>query len=988
MISQSTAVATDTAMLDAVHRSALFDAKSQDAVQRTLRLAALSLHAPVAVLSIGDVTRQVLRSYTQPDAGALPAAAYAELMRQCHGSATFLGEAAVEVSGVPMPITFAAMPVVLRDSTSVIGMLAVADVAGRTDEQRIAETLRELASSLADELCLRAENVGLRQKEANLELQMQVFSLIAEGAPLDRILGSLASFIEHQSPGALCVIHQLGRDGLLNIVAAPTMPESLLSYISGIAPAADGCVSARAAFSAEMVVIADANALEAASIAGMVREGIRSAWSFPIRSNGSLFGTISMYRMHVGEPEQEHLNVISVATSAARIAIDRRQAEADLLSSEIYHRALIENSSEFILVLEEDGRARYVNRRFAQAVGDSPVVVRSLSDVVVPEDRGLLDLMMSKLLESHEQEFALRIVSADGSIRHIFGTGTNLLDNGAVRGLVINARDVTQQMLAIAAVSDSEERYRLVARASSDLIWDWDVSADRIVWPARDEASFGYAAAEMPGYKDGWLALIHPEDCDRVRVSLGTVLRDTEAATWSDEYRIRQKDGKYATVLDRGFVVRDDHGAPVRMIGSMMDLTARRMLEEQLRQAQRMEAIGRLAGGVAHDFNNLLTVIEGFTAILVEELGAEGVHGGSLVEIQKAASRASALTRQLLAFSRRQVLQPRYVDVNDVVHGVGGMLRRLIPADVTLDMQPSVGELLVYADIGQLEQVILNLVINAREAIHQGGTVKVSTDTVTLSRTDENRPVAMQSGKYVRLSVEDDGCGMDPDVVLHIFEPFFTTKESGTGLGLATVYGIVEQSGGHLEVHSQPGAGSRFDVYIPLSTSVPGEVVVPEVTRPSRSPGNEVVLIVEDDASVRQLTHKLLARQGYEVFAAADGPAALKMISTGVVAPDLLLTDVVLPHMSGSIVAERVLELKPDTAVVFMSGYTDEQLGRHGVLSAEVAFLQKPFQSGRLLTMVREQLDARSCGDSKETTFAQSGVVNVGIARDLPAACP
>jgi PAS domain S-box-containing protein len=975
-------------MLDAVHRSALFDAKSQDAVQRTLGLAALSLNAPVAILSIGDGARQVLRSHARPDALAIPAASYAELMRRCHGSPTFLSDAAVDHEGVVTPMTFAATPVVLRDSTAVIGMLAVADRGGRTDEGRIAVTLRELASGLADELCLRAENVGLRQKEANLELQMQVFSLIAEGAPLRRILESLASFIEHQSPGTLCVIHQLGPDGLLNIVAAPTMPESLLAKIADIAPAAGGCVSARAAFSGEAAVLADTSTIGAqAANAGMVREGIRSAWSFPIRSIGSLFGTISLYRMNVGEPEEEHLNLISVASSAARIAIDRRRAEADLLSSEIYHRALIENSSEFILVLRADGKARYVNRRFAQAVGLPSGEVTSLSDAVIPEDRGLLDLMMNELLETHEQEFALRIVSEDGSIRHIFGTGTNLLENEAVQGLVINARDVTQQMLAIAAVSDSEERYRLVARASSDLIWDWDVSLDRIMWPARDEDSFGYESADMPQHKDGWLALIHAEDRDRVTQGLGAVLQDAEAATWSDEYRVRQKDGKYAMVLDRGFVVRDDQGVPLRMIGSMMDLTTQRMLEDQLRQAQRMEAIGRLAGGVAHDFNNLLTVIEGFTAILVDELGAEGDLGGSLVEIQKAASRATALTRQLLAFSRRQVLQPRYVDMNDVVRGVGGMLRRLIPADIALDMEPSAGELLVYADIGQLEQVILNLVINAREAMPQGGTVRVGTDTVNVSRADDNRPAAMESGRYVCLSVEDDGCGMDPDVVRHIFEPFFTTKESGTGLGLATVYGIVEQSGGHLEVHSQPGAGSRFDMYLPLSTCAPEVAVVPEVKRLAGPSGNEVVLIVEDDASVRQLTHKLLVRQGYQVFAAADGPTALKMISTGDVAPDLLLTDIVLPHMSGSIVAERVLALKPDTAVVFMSGYTDEQLGQHGVLSAEVAFLQKPFQSDRLFRTVREQLDARCAAHSNEDSLVLSRVGNVRIVQDLPVPC-
>jgi two-component system, cell cycle sensor histidine kinase and response regulator CckA len=393
-----------------------------------------------------------------------------------------------------------------------------------------------------------------------------------------------------------------------------------------------------------------------------------------------------------------------------------------------------------------------------------------------------------------------------------------------------------------------------------------------------------------------------------------------------------------------------------------MDLTTRRMLEEQLRQAQRMEAIGRLAGGVAHDFNNLLTVIEGFTAILMEELGAEGDQGMALQEIQKASARAAGLTRQLLAFSRRQVLQPRLLDMNQVVPGVGGMLRRLIPADIRFETQLGAGEMVVHADIGQLEQVLLNLVINARESIDQGGTVTVRTDAVTLSAADiEIRHCSLQPGDYIRLSVADDGCGMDADVVRHVFEPFFTTKESGTGLGLATVYGIVEQSGGHVEVHSAPGAGSCFDVYLPRCRSVAGAATASDAVAGSGPPcGHETILIVEDDAAVRGLTRRLLTRQGYEVFAADDGPAALRMMLNGDVVPDLLLTDVVLPQMSGPVVAKRVLALRPDTALVFMSGYTDEQLGQRGVIAEDVAFLQKPFQAGRLLTLIREQLDVRA----------------------------
>ncbi|MEX1182146.1 MAG: PAS domain S-box protein [Gemmatimonadota bacterium] len=952
-----------TAMVDALHRSALFDAESQESVQRTLRVAAASLNAPLAMLSIGDGARQVLRGHARVREPGIPSQfeAYGDLMRVHHGRATFLRDAAVTMAeGAERSLvacTFAAAPLVVADG-SVIGMLAVADRDGREDGDAIAPVLREMAAGLVEQLRLRAENVGLQQKQANLELQKQVFGLIAEGAPLEVILSALASFIEHQSEGTLCVIRLLRPDGRLCVEAAPTMPESLLVLMDTVLPSASGCPAARASFTGEPVVG------PATAASGMLEQGIRSVWSFPVRSNDTPFGTIDLFRMHEGEPEDEHLHLVSVATSAARIAIDRRRAEAELRSSEIYHRALIENTSEFILVLDANGSTRYVSRRFAHAVGREPDGVRSMAEVVVPEDLPVLDSLLGELLQSEEREFELRIVSHDGTVRHILGTGTNLLENTAVQGLVINARDITQQKLAVAAVSDSEERYRLVARASSDLIWDWDVGTGGRVWPAGDEKRFGYEYADLPAHHEAWCALVHPEDADRVTSGLEILMKDPDAPTWSDEYRLRQKDGTYATVLDRGFIVRGEDGAALRVIGSMMDLTTRRMLEEQLRQAQRMEAIGRLAGGVAHDFNNLLTVIEGFTAILMEEIGAEGDQGMALLEIQKASTRAAALTRQLLAFSRRQVLQPRLLDMNQVVRGVGGMLRRLIPADVRLETHLGAGEMLVHADDGQVEQVLLNLVINARESIEQGGTVTVRTNAVALSSADmEMRHRSLDPGEYIRLSVSDDGCGMDADVVRHVFEPFFTTKESGTGLGLATVYGIVEQSGGHVEVHSAPGVGSCFDVYLPRCQSAAGVASVPDAIPGAVPPsGHETILIVEDDPAVRDLTRRLLTRQGYEVFVADDGPAALRVILNGDVIPDLLLTDVVLPQMSGPVVARRILSLRPDTALVFMSGYTDEQLGQHGVLAEDVAFLQKPFQAGRLLTLIRERLDARAAG--------------------------
>jgi len=386
---------------------------------------------------------------------------------------------------------------------------------------------------------------------------------------------------------------------------------------------------------------------------------------------------------------------------------------------------------------------------------------------------------------------------------------------------------------------------------------------------------------------------------------------------------------------------------------------ALRALEEQQRQAQKMEAIGRLASGVAHDFNNLLTAILGSTDLLLEELPAD--HSGRLEaeETRKAALRAADLTRQLLAFSRQQVLAPQVLDINDVVTNVDTMLRRVIGehVEVRTVQAPDLGA--VRADPGQLEQVLLNLAVNARDAMPRGGRLTIETANADLDDTYAAQHAAVAPGRYVMFAVSDTGTGMDAETQTRLFEPFFTTKEKGkgTGLGLATVYGIVKQSGGHIWVYSEPGQGTTMKVYLPRV-----EEAIEPITAPARPSGplrgSETILIVEDQDEVRNLTRRLLEARGYRVLVAASGADALRIADQEAGRIDLLLTDVIMPGMSGREVALLLGPAHPHMRVLFVSGYTDDSIVHHGVLDPGVAFLQKPFTSQTLAQKVREVLDA------------------------------
>ncbi|HXZ27734.1 MAG TPA: PAS domain S-box protein [Terriglobales bacterium] len=437
-------------------------------------------------------------------------------------------------------------------------------------------------------------------------------------------------------------------------------------------------------------------------------------------------------------------------------------------------------------------------------------------------------------------------------------------------------------------------------------------------------------------------------------------LGDLRQARQYSNYELcyRRKDGSLMWAIQNMALLHDEHGNEI-VEGTMVDITERHLLEEQLRQAQKMEAVGRLAGGVAHDFNNLLTVIKGYSELMLKELKDTDPMRAEVEEVQKAADRAASLTNQLLAFSRQQVLEPRVLDLNTVLSNMEKLLRRLLGEDVDLVtvLDPAIGR--VKADPGQVEQVIMNLAVNARDAMPKGGKLTLETSNVVLDKDYAREHVAVKPGAYVVISVSDTGVGMDADTCARVFEPFFTTKEQGkgTGLGLSTVYGIIKQSGGYIWVYSEVGLGTTFKVYLPR-VDQPAEHI-PDRGSSRTQRGNETILLVEDEDGVRALVHEVLRKNGYTVLQARHGGEALLLCERHAGTIHLLLTDVVLAQMSGHELALRLSALRPDMKVLYMSGYTDEAIVHHGVLEPGTAFLQKPFTTEALARKVRAVLDTQ-----------------------------
>jgi len=531
--------------------------------------------------------------------------------------------------------------------------------------------------------------------------------------------------------------------------------------------------------------------------------------------------------------------------------------------------------------------------------------------------------------------------------------GFLLLQTVAISVLLFNIRRRRKAEARLRASEDGLEKAQRVAHIGS---WDHDLVRGQLWWSSESYRIFGYDTERPPVSLEFFLERVHPEDRDAVLRASSEARGQGKA--YAVDHRILRPDGTVRLVQQQAEVITGRDGKAVRMVGTTRDITDLRSLEEQLRHSQRLEAVGRLAGGIAHDFNNLLTAINGYCDLILEDLSAQEPLRADLLEIRRAGDRAATLTRQLLAFSRKQVLKPRVINLNTIVAGMDNMLRRLIGEDIELvtHLQSDLG--LVKADPGQLEQVVLNLAVNARDAMPAGGKLTIETANALLDEEYALKHRSIVPGTYTLLAVSDTGCGMDAETQAHLFEPFFTTKDrsKGTGLGLSMVYGIVKQSGGSIWVYSEPDRGSTFKVYLPALS----DTSAPEDTQEASgelAKGFETVLLVEDERAVRSFTRLVLQRNGYQVLEAADGEEALSVARRHAGEIHLLVTDMVMPGMGGRQVAEALETQHPTIRVLYVSGYTENTLAQRGALGTELPFLQKPFTMEVLLRKVRHVLD-------------------------------
>ncbi|WP_411338931.1 PAS domain-containing hybrid sensor histidine kinase/response regulator [Sphingopyxis sp. J-6] len=547
-------------------------------------------------------------------------------------------------------------------------------------------------------------------------------------------------------------------------------------------------------------------------------------------------------------------------------------------------------------------------------------------------------------------------------------------------------QDVTRDREASARLREVEERLRLAGRATNDAIWDWDFRTNHVTWNAALESAYGHKPDDVVPTGEWWLAQIHAEDRARIDASIHHVI-DGGASDWTDEYRFRRADGSFADVLDRGYVIRGEDGAPIRMVGAMLDVSARKAVErrlqqertrlveevketaaerdraeEALRQSQKMEAVGQLTGGIAHDFNNLLTGISGSLEMMQIRIAQ-----GRVAEIDKysvaaqgAVRRAAALTHRLLAFSRRQTLDPKPCDVNRLIFDIEELVRRTVGPSITVETVGKAGLWTTLVDTNQLENAILNLCINARDAMPEGGRITIETANKWLDGRGA-RERDLEPGQYVSLCVTDTGTGMTDDVAARAFDPFFTTKPlgEGTGLGLSMIYGFARQSGGQVRIYSEVGMGTTMCIYLPRYMSVEEpETVDSDPPAPTSidgsAPARGNVLVVDDEPTIRMLVAEVAEELGYQVLEAFDGPSAMRILQAKKVI-DLLITDVGLPGgMNGRQIADAALSLCPSLKILFITGYAENAVIGSGRLAPNMALITKPFAMDALAHRIRE----------------------------------
>ena len=640
---------------------------------------------------------------------------------------------------------------------------------------------------------------------------------------------------------------------------------------------------------------------------------------------------------------------------------EQRRVERELRASEERLRLIAETITEVFWIADVNiEQTLYVSPAYERVWGRSCRSLqehpRSFLDAVHPDDlpHVLHTLMVQRAGQPFDHEY--RILRPDGEIRWIWDRGFPVpLEDGTIQHYVGVAQDVTQRKHREELLRNSLERFELVSRATLDAVWDFNVKTGESWWSDTLYAKYGLRRDQPPDMEE-WSSHIHPDDRQRVVASFLQTLNDSDQQ-WREEYRYRLADGTYASVIDRAYILRDTNGAALRVSGVMEDVTEYLDLQRQLQQAAKMEALGHLAGGVAHDFNNILTVIHGH-ASFISDAADEGTDTrSSATEIAEAAERGANFTRQLLLFSRRQVLQRTCFDVNDALAAMGKMLSRIVGEDIRLELHLPPTAFFIDADPGMIDQIVLNLAVNARDAMSKGGRLTI----VTRETVVDDVPIHTGAvpGRYVCVTISDTGAGIPPDVLPHIFEPFFSTKapERGTGLGLSTVFGIVKQHRGWIDVKTEIDAGTTFDVWLPSSAAPAAARQQEEVSASVK--GAETVLLVEDETAVLKFMRVALERNGYRIVAASTAREALDAWRSNLDIR-LLVTDLVLPGgIGGRQLASTLTGERPDLRVLLVSGYSADWSGAEVRQQPGRYFLQKPFSSTRFVETVRACLDSR-----------------------------
>ncbi len=619
------------------------------------------------------------------------------------------------------------------------------------------------------------------------------------------------------------------------------------------------------------------------------------------------------------------------------------------------YERVVEGLEDMIVVIDREFRVIIANRAYLnyRSMEREEVVGHLVREVMGKEIfEKVVKAKLQECFNGNVVKYELRIPYPKLGPRDLFVSYFPIESDDLVTGAACVLRDVTERKQMEQVDREWHKRLELAERAGLRIgLWDWDMAANTVIWSDETYRQFGFTRDTFSGRVEDAVKRIHPEDLPKVMEAI----QDARAgsAEYSAQYRLVRQDGSLCWIDAHGVI---PGSGSTHMIGIGIDITARQKLEQQFRQAQKMEAVGRLAGGIAHDFNNLLMVMRTYTEMLQDRLPEHDILRKNTEEVIKAVDRAAGLTGQMLAFSRKQILSPVILDLNALIAETVKMLKRVIGEDIEIRVDAEESLWTIKADPDQIVQVLMNLCVNARDAMPQGGILTISTGNDTVEEGIIGPRSFVSSGEYVKLSVTDTGIGMSHDIQEEIFEPFFSTKEcgKGTGLGLSTVYGIVKQSGGYVWVDSEPGEGACFTVYLPRAKGTISRNASAKAGRSAR--GTETLLVVEDESALRESICRFLRSLGYTVLEAGSGQQALDVANQIEGHVDLLVTDIVMPKMNGRELSQTIGKLCPGLKTIYMSGYTDDEVLRHGIHERGVTFLQKPFSMGTLAGKAREAL--------------------------------